>query len=309
MPIANWKDEICNAAAQWPCAFRARLSEGNWHLLGVSENVRQEFRQWAERMAYELKFPRGDVDATTALLYRLKANGHNVCSKQIRKARETSESLQQRFTIHPLREALIQYVRAGFGKNPEPATNARLKSSKSWQIIAVTENRVRRERLAIITALQGLGSLSEAPTRVREFYSSLRKQPDFRQPISPPPLQLPNFDRLNQSPEEWRKISRKVFEQHCDEFLRQRQFWVDAGVDDEMPAAKSTRGAGPLGVHGKRRNTAVKLRYHWAAQYLCHMPLKEIASQSGANPITVGRIARAILEQAEWLKPRRPRAD
>ena len=311
MPIQSWQDELIAAAAQWPRQFRARLSSGIWELLGASQSVKQEFQQWAERIGRELKFPRGDTDATTALLYRLKANGYHVRSTQVRKTHGNSQSLQGRFTIDPLRGALIQYVHGGFGKDSKPIPNARIESGSSWQIAAAKRNRVRAERLAVIAALQDLGCPLEAPSFVREFHNNLREHPDFRQPISPPPFQLPNFDRLNQSRDEWKVISQKAFEQHCDQFLRRRQFWVDAGVDDEIPPAKSTRGVRTQAVRRKRRNTAIKLRYRWAAQYLCRIPLKEIAAQSDADSGTVGRIARAILKEAAWLKPRRrgPSAD
>ena len=80
MPNARWREEAGSAVAKWPRAFRARLNEGSWQLLGAAENVRQEFRDLAQRIHRELRSPRGETDAATALLYRLKENGHHVWS-------------------------------------------------------------------------------------------------------------------------------------------------------------------------------------------------------------------------------------
>jgi hypothetical protein len=160
-------------------------------------------------------------------------------------------------------------------------------------------------RARIIGALQSLftGDYAQWPGFVREYYTDMQAQPEYRQPISPSPFQPSVFDRLKQSPEEWVKTADSAWLRHRDGFLRACQFWVTAGVDQEIPAVKRIRGCGAPDGDGKRGdNTALERRYEWAAKYLLDIPLKEIAARDRADPSTVGRIARRVLQQANWLE-------
>lgn len=313
MPSASWREEARNAVAKWPRVFRARLNTGIWQLSGASEDVQQELRHWARRIQLELPLPSGDTDAVTSLLYRLKENGHHVWSRQERKKQRagsvTIESNRERATIYPLRSALIKYLIDGPSAHPKAKPPSGAESRDLGQAAAAKKNRVREARLSISAALQRLGQpYAQWPSFVREFNEHLGQYPKYRQRISPSPFQPPPFDRLNQSPKDWIETADRAWQLHRDRFLRGCQFWATAGVDDEIPALKSARGPGSPAWNGKRgKNTAAERRYEWAAQYLCRVPLKEIAGQSKAEPSTVGRIARATLRQAEWLKQRKPR--
>jgi hypothetical protein len=159
-------------------------------------------------------------------------------------------------------------------------------------------------RARIIGSLQSLfsGDYAQWPGFVREYYTNMQAQPEYRQRISPSPFQPPVFDRLKQSPEEWVKTADSAWLRHRDRFLRGCQFWVTAGVDQEIPAVKRVRGCGaPDGDSKRGDNTALERRYEWAAKYLLDISLKEIAAQDGADSSTVGRIARRVLQQANWL--------
>ena len=168
-------------------------------------------------------------------------------------------------------------------------------------------NRVRQARLAIIAALQRLGQpYAEWPSFIRKFNNHVGQDADYQQRISPPPFQPPDFDRLNQSPRDWIEGADRAWQLHRDRFLHGCRFWANVGVDDEIPAARRARGPEVHALNGKRgHNTAMDRRFEWAAQYLCRVPLKEIAAQSSAEPSTVGRIAREILRQAEWRDRRK----
>lgn len=299
--------------ANWPRVFRARLNTGMWRLLGASADVQQEFRHWARRIQLELRFPPGETDAVTSLLYRLKENGPHVwLTQDLKKHRVGSvrlESNRERATIYPLRSALLKYLIDGPGVYPKAQPTSSAQSRDSGQAAAAEKNRVREARLSIIMALQRLGQpYVEWPSFVRKFSEHLGENPKYKQRIAPSPFQPPDFDRLNQSPKDWIEAADRAWQRHRDRFLRGCRFWATIGVDDEIPVAKSSRGPGSPALNGKRgKTTATERRYEWAAQYLCGVPLKEIAGQSGAEPSTVGRIARATLRQAEWLERRKPR--
>jgi hypothetical protein len=147
-------------------------------------------------------------------------------------------------------------------------------------------NRLREARLSIIVALRRLGQpYVEWPSFVRKFDEHLSQDPKYKQRIAPSPFQPPDFDRLNQSPKDWIEVADKAWQRHRDRFLRGCQFWTAIGVDDKIPAAKSARGPGLPAGNGKRgKNTARERRSEWAAQYLCGVPLKEIATQNSAGP-------------------------
>ena len=130
--------------------------------------------------------------------------------------------------------------------------------------------------------------------------------------MSPSPFLAPDFDRLNQSAEDWAKTADRAWALHRERFLEECDMWVKLGVDEEIVAAKLIRGPGKKSLAhegGQRRgdNTSIHRRYEWAAQYLARMPLKELGGDDAA-PSTVGRIARQVVRSAGWAaKIRRPR--
>ena len=116
MANIDWREEIKQSAAKWPRPFRASLSGGEWELLGDSADVRQAFLQAAQRIQREESFPIGDTDAVTALLYRLKENGHHVRSMDKRTRRPAGfTGIESRTSIYPIRNALIRYLNDGPG--------------------------------------------------------------------------------------------------------------------------------------------------------------------------------------------------
>jgi hypothetical protein len=122
--------------------------------------------------------------------------------------------------------------------------------------------------------------------------------------MTPSPFQAPDFDRLSESHQDWVKVADKAWERHRNEFLKECEAWVIAGVDDEIVTVKRARGTGRKSLSqlaGKRRggNTPVDRRYEWAAKYLVNVPLKEIAG-ADADATTVGRVAREIVRSAGW---------
>jgi hypothetical protein len=308
MPSASWQEEARNAVKKWPRGFRASLDTEVWRLSGAPEDVQQEFRHWAQRIHFELRFPSAETDAVTSLLYRLKENGHHVRSTRDRKkARIGSRKVEsncERATIYPLRSALTKYLSDGSCVRPEAEPTSVVPSRDSGQAAAARKNRVRQARLSIIVALRRLGQpCAKWPSLIREFNEHLGQDPENYQAISPTPFQPPDFDRLNQSPRDWIDEADRAWQKHRDDFLGKCQFWATVGVDDEIPAAKSARGPGSPALTSVRgQNTDMERRYEWAAQYVCRVPLKEIAGQSSAEQSKVGRIARKILRQAEWLR-------
>ena len=311
MSDSNWRDEIIAEAKKWPRTFRARLDTGHWNLMGANEEVQQEFRAWGKRIHRELRLPQGDVDPIDSLLYHIREKGRHVRLSEPRKTlrfgSSTVVSTCARARIHPLRSALIEFV----GEEPGTGINAksmsRAQAGNSGAGAAAKKNRERQAREGIIRAFHRLGTAySKWPDFVQEFYTNTRERTEYRQLISPPPFQPPVFDRLNQSPEDWRKSADATWEQHGDRFLRGCDYWVTVGVDDEIPVAKPTRGTGISPAKGTRGdNTDMDRRYEWAAKYLVRLPLKEIAAQDSADPSTVGRIARGILRQANWSEQRK----
>jgi hypothetical protein len=174
------------------------------------------------------------------------------------------------------------------------------------QAAAARKNRETQTRQQIVRALQSLGKHSgiEWPDFIRDFCRVPSEQTEFTDCAILPPFQPPDFDRLNQSPEDWAKTANAAWEQHRDRFLQSCQAWVAAGVDEEIPAAKKVREPGiERGARGK--NAAMVRRYSWAAKYVMRVPLKEIAAQDHADVATVGRVARATLRQAGWLESAR----
>lgn len=300
----GWQAEIVAAAMQWPKVFRGCKENGRWRLAGASDVVVAEFVQSAERIQRELGFPRGEVSPTDSLLERLKARGSNLRSSSPVKERKwgpnTITSRGERVTIHPLRGALVAYLNQTGSK---PAVKSRIATG---QVAAVNFNRQSNARKSIVRELENMGP--EFAGRWPDFVRAFRGQwieetrvqhPEYRQPVSPSDFRPPFFDRLNQSPAEWKARADLAWKEHRDRFLAGTQFWADEGVDEEIPPAKQIRE--PKSRRGNRgNNSAVALRHGWAARLLLRFRIKEIAAEAQADPTTVGRIARQILRQANW---------
>jgi len=173
------------------------------------------------------------------------------------------------------------------------------------QAAAAENNRRREVRLGIIQALSRLGiPYSQWPDFVKVYYADPHQQNRYSQSLSPMPFQAPDFDRLNQSPAEWKKAADKAWALHRNRFLDECENWVKMGVDEEIVWKERPRGPGNgKSDRGRKRrragNTAIDQRFVWAAQYLARVPLKQIAGEH-ADPSTVGRIARQIVRSAGW---------
>jgi hypothetical protein len=173
------------------------------------------------------------------------------------------------------------------------------------QVAAAKENRVRVARASIVGALQ---QLSDSPCETwPDFVVAFCKNipsPNYQQPALANPFQAPDFDRLNQSRSEWKKLADQAWQEHRDAFLSGCEFWETTGVDEAIPPTIRIRQPGrAIGRARRRTNSALEQRYLWAAKYLLGRRIKEIAAQNLADPSTVGRIARQILKQAEWSRP------
>ena len=279
-------------------------------MLGASGAVQDEFALCAEVIGRELKFPPGDSDPITNLLFRLKGRGTHVRYSQRPKTSRIGNlktaTNHARVSIYPLRSAVIKYLTQLGGR---PQVKPRSAPVRGWgQIVAVKKNREAPVRTLIVRALESLGAAScrSWPDFVVAFSKNMNQQPEYQQPVSPAPFQPPDFDRLTQSPGDWTKIADAAWQEHRAAFLGTCEFWVTAGVDEEIPPASRTRGPRLPAENGRRGdNTVVKRRYVWAAKYLLGFPIKQIAAEDLADPSTVGRIARQILQQANWTKPRK----
>lgn len=190
------------------------------------------------------------------------------------------------------------------GPEENAAEASRPEDSAEGQVSAAQKNRETQTRRRIVQALGWLGAdfRTQWPDFVREFYRDPLKQTVFEDCALPPPFQPPDFDRLNQSPKDWAKVANAAWSQHRGRFLQSCQAWVEAGVDEEIPAAKQIRGPGITSKGERGKNTVFERRYVWAAKYLLRVPLKEIAAQDNADATTVGRVARATLTLANWLE-------
>jgi len=101
-------------------------------------------------------------------------------------------------------------------------------------------NRQREARFRIIGALVRLSiPTSRWPEFVQAFYSDPSQK--YHQRVSPSPFRAPAFDRLNQSPQDWKKAADSAWKRHRDRFLQTFPSWVAAGVDEEI-AETATRG-------------------------------------------------------------------
>jgi hypothetical protein len=110
---------------------------------------------------------------------------------------------------------------------------------------AAGKNRERTARLHIIEAFGRLGiGYDQWPDFVRAFYTDQQQRIEYHQLMTPSPFEAPEFDRLNQSPQDWVKVADRAWELHRTGFLQRCQYWVDAGVDEEIPEAKRARAPG-----------------------------------------------------------------
>jgi hypothetical protein len=182
------------------------------------------------------------------------------------------------------------------------------------QAAAAEKNRQREACLGIIQAFGRLGiPFREWPDFVQAYYTDPHQQNKYRQRMLPAPFQAPDFDRLNQSPEDWAKTADRAWALHRETFLQECENWVKMGVDEEIVWKKRARGPGKKnlareGAQRRGENTPVHRRYEWAAKYVARIPVKEIADEN-ADASTVGRIARQIVRSAGWAgKIRRPRS-
>jgi hypothetical protein len=159
------------------------------------------------------------------------------------------------------------------------------------------KNRKIRLRLQIIDAFQRLGiPQREWPDFVRTFYASPQERTGFSDSFEPLPFQPPIFDRLVESLEEWTKMADIAWKRHRDRFVEECRFGRTVGVDEEIPVAKSTRGAGGK---GRRRNAPLGLRFEWAARRLSGAEWKEIANES-CKEDQVKKAASEVLKLAGW---------
>jgi hypothetical protein len=177
----------------------------------------------------------------------------------------------------------------------------------SGQAAAAEQNRQREARLEILQALQGLGiPFQQWSDFVQAYYRDSPQRIVSRQLISPPLFKPPAFDRLNESPKEWKKKADEKWEQHCEPFLKDREFWVQQGVDEKIPETKRRRGVGKAQSQRKRKNTAIERRYEWAALRVCGKAWKEIAARYGCQESAVIKAASKVLRVAHW--PTKPKS-
>jgi len=182
------------------------------------------------------------------------------------------------------------------------------------QAAAAEKNRRTEVRLGIIHAFLRLGvPFSQWPDFIKVYYGDPHQQNRYCQNISSLPFQAPDFDRLNQSPEDWKKAADRAWGLHRNRFLEESANWVKLGVDEEIVWNERPRGprTGKFGRERKRRrgdNTSIDRRYEWAALYLAGVALKQIAGEH-ADVSTVGRIARQIVRSAGWPTGSRRKLD
>src|SRR6185369_13116137 len=87
---------------------------------------------------------------------------------------------------------------------------------------AAGKNRERVNRFWIIDGFRRLKiPYAQWPDFVQAFYTDPQQQIEYHQSMIPPPFQAPEFDRLNQSPEDWVKVADRAWKQHRDRFLQQ----------------------------------------------------------------------------------------
>lgn len=173
------------------------------------------------------------------------------------------------------------------------------------QAEAAQQNRQHAERTRILKTLRNLQiPRDQWPSFVLAHEKAHPHNTLYRQQFSPLRFQPPDFDRLNQSPEEWRKDAEAKFRQHCDRFLRGEEYRAEKGLDERIPRAKRQRGPGRGPQPGKRENTAIEQRYEFAARRLCGSQWKQIAADYGLEESAVSKAGSEVLRRAGW--PRKP---
>lgn len=171
----------------------------------------------------------------------------------------------------------------------------------SGQAAAAEQNRQHQARLEILQALQRVGIPEpQWPELVRAYYRSSPQRIASRQRIWMAPFKPPPFDRLNESPEEWKKKAHAAWQEYCEQFLKRCEVWVQQGVDEKIAETKRKRGTGKVQSPRKRKHTAIELRYEWAALRLCGEAWKEIAARYKRKESTVIKAASEVLRIAHW---------
>src|SRR5271157_5462188 len=129
--------------------------------------------------------------------------------------------------------------KANTKKPPRPP-----RQSGFGQAAAAAKNREREARFRIIGALNRLSiPFPRWPDFVQAFYSDPSQRTEYHQYIAPALFQPPRFDRLSQSPEDWRQLADSAWKRHRDRFLQTFASWVIAGVDEEI-VERAIRGPG-----------------------------------------------------------------
>lgn len=163
--------------------------------------------------------------------------------------------------------------------------------------VAAAKNRQIGVRIHIVTALQQLGVPTQAwPDFAQKFYASTEERKGSTDCFPVPMFRPPRFDRLNQSLEEWRRAADTAWQKHRDRFMKGLQFEVGKDVDEKIPPARGTRGAGRK---GRRLNAPSDLRFEWTARRLSGVPFKEIAG-AAFNPDQVKKAVSEVLKLASW---------
>jgi hypothetical protein len=170
---------------------------------------------------------------------------------------------------------------------------------------AAEKNRERSVRLGIVAAFNRLGvPHKQWPELVRSFHGDQLQQIEYHQSMMPSPFQAPDFDRLNETAQDWVRSADIAWKLHRNRFLKECEDWVSAGVDEAIPQMKRARGPGKRvsprpGGRSRGVNSSLERRYEMAARYLLKVPIKEIAG-ADLDAATAGRVAREIVRSAGW---------
>ena len=209
-----------------------------------------------------------------------------------------------RISIDPLAKGIatfcsaqMEYLTQGLANAHPPTSNQTPKDNAHGlsNVQAAKTNRQREIRLGIILALRRLRvSEDKWPDYVREYYANPERHPKYHQRVPVPLFQPPPFDKLNQSPEDWRKDADAAWEKHRNSFLKVCVYWIDAGVDEAIPAARRMRGVGE-----KARNASTDQRFEWAARRLIGSEWPDIAG-SVFKADQVRKTTAKVLRDAGW---------
>ena len=165
---------------------------------------------------------------------------------------------------------------------------------------AAEENHKHKTRDGVLQTLVRLGiPQRQWPNSVLAHYKGSSHRHLFRQIIDLA-FQPPPFDRLNESPEEWKKKADADWERRRDRFLAANEYRSTQGIDGRIAPTKRSRGPGKTQKARKRKNTAIEYRYEWAARRLCGEQWKEIAFKYQIKESTVIKAASEVLRTAGW---------